>query len=131
MTSAVRGLPGPARRRGPGRQLQTTRIRARSQSATAPQRERRSTLDFAPNACRAMMVPFSRAPDSTLCGPRLSDVVSAAERTGADGTHPEVQVQVTEERELASDGNTMTVTTTMLAPRGTTTGKLVFVKQAQ
>jgi hypothetical protein len=58
-------------------------------------------------------------------GPRLV-TEGTQKRQGPNG---EVEVQVTEVRELGPGGNTMTVTTTMKAPRGTNTRKLVFVKQ--
>ena len=44
------------------------------------------------------------------------------------GPNGEVSVDMTEVRELDADGKTLTVTTTMKAPRATTKRKLVFVK---
>ena len=44
------------------------------------------------------------------------------------GPNGEVSVAMTEVRELDPDGKTLTVTTTMKAPRATTKRKLVFVK---
>lgn len=45
------------------------------------------------------------------------------------GPNGEVEVHVTDVRELSPDGKTMTITTTIKAPRGANVRKLVFVRQ--
>ena len=57
-------------------------------------------------------------------GPRLI-TEGQQHRQGPEG---QVTVEMTEVRELSPDGRTLTVTTTMKAPRATTRRKLVFVR---